>query len=1422
MAEKNVRSNKLEDIIKNIGGFAARHWFKSLFSGVAVLVAFIIVAVNAAIFFINSESGRRFIVKSINSNLNGKFSAEKIHISLIKGKFELGHITLDGPEGSPIAKIRGLDADIDWSAIAKGQIYISDIKLSGPEILLFETMSGQLNLMTAFKPSAPSKASEGGGPPLNIVVNNAEIIDGLVVYTDSTIKTAVAGLKARAKYDLALNSGALSIEIPSATLDVPGFKTGFSPAVLEASLNNGNITSLSLDAVTQFGKASLTGGISNLFTDPVFDLKLDTYVSLEGIKKACGLGFPMSGMAAGSVKAFGSVGNPEAYARLTCSSSKFMNTGISGAEAEAYIKNRQAAIHLKASEDAGRLASKAYVDLASAFPFSFFADKTDIEQMTYGIETKLQNLRLTNLVNNGNMLNGGLLSGSFSADLKGVSGATISAKASADITGRNLSWKKSEKETGSESLSLKTEIKVNKGLIGIDKLNLEAAGSKIKTKGWFSPLSDSFSISTAIDSPDLEKLVALTGDTKARGSLKLDGDFSGTFRKPVFTAKAKAENLKVEKLNLGSIKFEASLNDAGNLSINDLNLKNGPANLVASGNAKIPNGFSNITSDTPVDLKISLKNFDPALFWTETLPFSGIFEAELQARGSAAKSSAVLKSEGKKISAFGVNIGNASMSSDFSKGTLNIKDLSITNRSSILSMEANIGMFTGKGLEVLKDPSITAEIKKADLNIEDFINDIEGKIYATGGLKGTTGNPSGSFEIRGNKFAFDKIKISSAALKAGIKNRRLDIESFNLNPVEKENLKMTGWIKENGEFSLDLDTKAISLANFREASPLSELSGVVSASVNAKGRISNPELDGRISFSGLGSSGQTFKDFSLNLKLDNRIFKVESSPDSSILNAWTNLTGNSFGADINLKNLDLTPFFKAAGTEDFEGKTDIIFSTRGNLNKAEQITAKAEIKNLGIDYRKNSLLNCSRLDAGFEKNIFRLSPSEFKIIKNSRLNVSGRWDIKSGLDFDVKSSLDLDDAAPLIPDILPDIEGVVKAEAQIRGSAAMPVIKGGIIMNDIAFTMPDSFQRLHDLNGKIIITPEKMNLENIKGLLDDGTFSLSGGMNLDGLKASAIGISFRGRNMPVRVPDTAEIMCNLDLSVKGDSDSPLLSGEAIIVEGTYYKDVDLSLVSLPSRPTRKKPPVWESIENPFLKNMRLSIDLKKREPFIVDNNLAKLELSPDLKLSGKLSAPVLSGRCKVDSGTIYYRKNEYEVKKGVIDFINPYSIVPEFDIEGSSRIKQWTVTLKISGTPEKLDFNLSSNPPLDDNDILSLVILGNVSKDVSAGQAAKRPASEMLGEMLASTFSDEIKSVAGLDILEAGDKQGQDEDLTRVTIGKNLSKRLAVKYSVDSKSGEVSQKAMAEYKLLENIILNGFRDSNGIYGGELQYRLEFR
>jgi len=62
----------------------------------------------------------------------------------------------------------------------------------------------------------------------------------------------------------------------------------------------------------------------------------------------------------------------------------------------------------------------------------------------------------------------------------------------------------------------------------------------------------------------------------------------------------------------------------------------------------------------------------------------------------------------------------------------------------------------------------------------------------------------------------------------------------------------------------------------------------------------------------------------------------------------------------------------------------------------------------------------------------------------------------------------------------------------------------------------------------------------------------------------------------------------------------------------------------------------------------------------------------------------------------------------------------------------------------------------------------------------------------------------------------------RVTVGKQLSPRFTIKYSVEATGGETIQRATSEYRFFEHVLASGFQDTAGVYGGELLFRFDFR
>jgi len=135
----------------------------------------------------------------------------------------------------------------------------------------------------------------------------------------------------------------------------------------------------------------------------------------------------------------------------------------------------------------------------------------------------------------------------------------------------------------------------------------------------------------------------------------------------------------------------------------------------------------------------------------------------------------------------------------------------------------------------------------------------------------------------------------------------------------------------------------------------------------------------------------------------------------------------------------------------------------------------------------------------------------------------------------------------------------------------------------------------------------------------------------------------------------------------------------------------------------------------ILSDVNLDIKVDARNAFQVDNNLARLDIVPHLKISGKLTDPLPNGRAEVESGTVMFQKHAFDIVKCVIDFVNPYKIEPLLDLQSQTVIGEWTIMLNISGTPDKLNFELSSDPPETDQDILSLILTGKTTNELAKG-----------------------------------------------------------------------------------------------------------
>jgi autotransporter translocation and assembly factor TamB len=771
-----------------------------------------------------------------------------------------------------------------------------------------------------------------------------------------------------------------------------------------------------------------------------------------------------------------------------------------------------------------------------------------------------------------------------------------------------------------------------------------------------------------------------------------------------------------------------------------------------------------------------------------------------------------------------VKIGDANATIQFSQGMLSLDHGKIRNHNSSLDISGTVRISDPVTGDILKTPGLKISLNGDALFIEDFVEGVKGKLTLNGQISGDTAHPLGQLNLKGQHVEVYTRKVQEVRLTSDLDGCRFNLDPLEIVIAPGENVLLQGWISLNKDYHLQVASQGISLKNLIPLGLENGDTGKVSFSFQGQGGLENPQINGQVVLKELRFNNQPLQDERFQIEIKDRTANITGGQNIA-LDATYHLQTHAFSASARFDNTNLTPYLKIAGTTNLNGSITGKLHAAGNARLPDQIKGSADISGIEIFSKKTPLLQAGQVKVFFKHKEISIAGVRLNLFERGTLNLKGTCKLNGDLDINARGNFPLEVIAHL-SDGFPDAAGDVLFSLYMNGNLSQPYIRADAEMKNCGMTVPGLLQSMHDLNGRIRVTPEAVVLDNIRGMLDSGSFELLGAIDLKAFRPSRLDLMLKAHDLPLMIPDTLETRLNAELDIRGTPEKSVVSGDIQMIEGKYYKDIRLNLAESLGKKSREQALPASEIPWSFLKNMTLDITTRYREPFIVDNNMALLALKPDLRLYGSVNQPLISGRAQIESGTVYFQKKEFTVKKGVFDFINPYKIEPAIDVQSQMKIREWTVFLNISGTPDNLKFTLSSDPWETQENILSLLITGRTTQELIANEGGlSRSSTQILADILAETAQKQIKDATGLDVVEleyteATEPETSDE--VKVTVGKELSQRVTVKYGMQTKNARVIQQVITEYKFLENLLINAFQDTEGHYGGGLQFRLEFR
>lgn len=403
-----------------------------------------------------------------------------------------------------------------------------------------------------------------------------------------------------------------------------------------------------------------------------------------------------------------------------------------------------------------------------------------------------------------------------------------------------------------------------------------------------------------------------------------------------------------------------------------------------------------------------------------------------------------------------------------------------------------------------------------------------------------------------------------------------------------------------------------------------------------------------------------------------------------------------------------------------------------------------------------------------------------------------------------------------------DVEGRIDALATVRGTVTEPLISGQAAIADgrlVSAALPES---LDEMEALVLFYPRQAVVDHLRGEIGGGDLRVSGAVQMTDL-------SYRfdvvGRNINVRYPQDWRLRGDAELVLASTQEGRELRGVVRLDRAFYLRDVRVGPVQLLQDFLRRQPIRYADVDE-TLSSTQLQVLVQGPEALRVRNNLANLSGSIDLTVRGSLARPVLFGSVETAAGgTLTYGGNEYRVVRGRLTFANPYRIEPYIDLVAETTIRQYDVTLDLSGSLERPVANFSSNPPLADLDVLSLLTTGQAETATlfaGAGDRQSGAAETFLYGQAATAVAQRVNTLFGLDKLQISPLTGASGNLSsaRVTVGERLSKDVLATYSYDPTSTEV-QILQVEWRVSQTLALLLTQNGDNSYAVDFRWEKQF-
>jgi translocation and assembly module TamB len=505
------------------------------------------------------------------------------------------------------------------------------------------------------------------------------------------------------------------------------------------------------------------------------------------------------------------------------------------------------------------------------------------------------------------------------------------------------------------------------------------------------------------------------------------------------------------------------------------------------------------------------------------------------------------------------------------------------------------------------------------------------------------------------------------------------------------------------------------------------------------------------------------------------------------------------------------------------------FRAKVTLGAVQINPRPSQVLRLGVQQQDVILKNSQPLVIDVTNDRAQLSPAQFTG-RNTNVSVEGAIPFRgaAGADFSVRGNIDLVILQLINRDLV--AKGIANVQVSIRGNLQDPNVNGRLQFSKASLYYADLPYVVDNADGSIAFDRNRATIERLTAETGGGIINFTGSLDFGAALESGTALVYRlqaeARRVRVRLPQDLSTTFDASLRLTGASDASTLSGTVTLNRASFTPRSDIfQLLAQSSAPVPAP-----TVPNQYLQGMRLDVRIQSASSFQVETSLTRdVEAEVDLRLRGSPVRPALLGTVSINQGEVQFSGARYSINRGDIRFLNPVKIEPTFDLDLETKARGVTVDVSLTGTPSNPKVNWSSDPPLQQSEIIGLLATGRdpslslneTAPGVSGGGATNFAAAGtgLVGQALNAQLNSRFQRFFGATRVKIDPTLIGVDNLpqARLTWEQQVSQNVTLTY-ITNLNRTQEQLIQFQWDFNKSWSLIVVRDPNGVLGGDVQFR----